>query len=262
MRIATWNVNSVRARLPVVTGWLADAKPDVAVFQEIKCEEAQFPRAAFEELGYHVVVVGQKSYNGVALLSREPPEDVVTALAGDPDDDHARYVAARIRGVRIAGLYLPNGNPVGTDKYPRKLAWMARLKDEMAQALADEDVAVWAGDYNVIPEDRDVYSPADWREDALFRLETRRAYRTMLNLGLTDAFRAVNGNVRAYTFWDYQAGRWPRDEGLRIDHALLSPKAADRLVGCRIERAPRAADKASDHTPLVVELAAAPRFLT
>lgn len=254
MRIATWNVNSVKARLPVVTDWLRAASPDVALFQEIKCETHAFPAAAFEDLGYHVAAVGQKSYNGVAFLSRQPAEVVLTRLPGEPEDEQARYIEADVGGVRIASLYLPNGNPVGSEKYPYKLRWMDRLIAR-ARALLDAEVPfVLGGDYNIIPEPRDVYDPVGWRDDALFRLDSRAKFRALVNLGLTDAYRALHDDARAYTFWDYQAGAWPRDLGLRIDHFLLSPQAADRLAGCIIDRGPRGAEKASDHTPLVLEL--------
>ncbi|MEA1675201.1 exodeoxyribonuclease III [Nitrospirillum sp. BR 11163] len=256
MRIATWNVNSVKARLGNVTEWLDSAKPDVVLFQEIKCETAAFPLLAFQDLGYHCAVVGQKAYNGVALLSREEPTDIITRLPGEPEDEQARYVEATVGGIRIASLYLPNGNPVGTEKYPYKLRWMDRLKAHASSLLAQEIPFVLGGDYNVIPEARDVYDPAAWITDALFRPETRAKFREITHLGLVEAFRAVHPDAeRAFTFWDYQAGAWPRDNGLRIDHFLLSPQAADRLVGCAIDKGPRGQEKASDHTPVVLELA-------
>ncbi|UEM05451.1 exodeoxyribonuclease III [Skermanella rosea] len=256
MKIATWNVNSVKARLPNVLAWLERASPDVVLFQEIKCETASFPKQEFEALGYCCAVVGQKSYNGVALLSKQPAEDVLDHLPGDAEDTQGRYVEATVAGVRIASLYLPNGNPVGTEKYPYKLRWMERLRRHAAELLKTEQPFVLGGDYNVIPAPEDVYDPQAWETDALFRPETRAQFRALLNLGLTEAFRAVHPDEsRAYTFWDYQAGRWPRDQGIRIDHFLLSPQAADRLVDCRIDRGPRGEEKASDHTPVVLELA-------
>jgi len=254
VKIATWNVNSAKARLPVVTDWLRAVSPDVALLQEIKCETDAFPRAVFEDLGYNVVAVGQKAYNGVALLSKQPAEDVLSRLPGEPEDEQARYVEATVAGVRIASLYLPNGNPVGTEKYDYKLRWMDRLIAHARTLLAREVPFVLGGDYNVIPEPRDVYNPAGWQEDALFRPESRRKFRELLNLGLTEAYRALHDDDKAYTFWDYQAGSWPRDLGLRIDHFLLSPQAADRLEECTIDRRPRGAEKASDHTPVVLEL--------
>jgi len=254
VKIATWNVNSAKARLPLITDWLRAASPDVVLFQEIKCETAAFPNAAFEELGYHVVAVGQKAYNGVALLSKAPAEDVLTRLPGEPEDEQARYVEATIGGVRIASLYLPNGNPVPGEKFAYKLRWMDRLNAHARDLLAREIPFVLGGDYNIIPEPRDVYDPVAFAGDALFQPESRTKFRALINLGLTEAYRALHDDDRAYTFWDYQAGAWPRDNGLRIDHFLLSPQAADRLAGCTIDRRPRGGEKASDHTPVVLEL--------
>lgn len=254
MKIATWNVNSAKARLPVVTDWLRAVSPDVALLQEIKCETEAFPCAVFEDLGYHVAAVGQKAYNGVALLSKQPAEIRLTRLPGGPEDEQARYVEADVGGLRVASLYLPNGNPVGTEKYDYKLRWVDRLIAHARTLLADEVPFVLGGDYNIIPEPRDVYDPVGWQEDALFRPESRRKFRELLNLGLTDAYRALHDDPHAYTFWDYQAGAWPRDLGLRIDHFLLSPQAADRLADCAIDRRPRGVEKASDHTPVVLEL--------
>lgn len=258
-RIATWNVNSVKARLPGVLAWLRSTEPDVVLLQETKCEADGFPRLEFEGLGYHVAVVGQKSYNGVALLARQPiTGDVLTRLPGEPEDDQARYIEATVGNLRIASLYLPNGNPVDSDKYPYKLRWMDRLRSHVQSLLADEQPFVLGGDYNVIPAPDDVYDPAGWADDALFRLESRRKFRAILHLGLTEAWRALHppvpGEPPAYTFWDYQAGCWPRDLGLRIDHFLLAPQTADRLEGCTIDRGPRSQDKASDHTPVVLDL--------
>lgn len=257
LKIATWNVNSVKARLPIVTGWIESARPDVLLLQELKCESVAFPAEAFAALGYEGAVVGQKAYNGVALLARRglALTDVITALPGDAEDIQARYVEATVAGLRVASLYLPNGNPVDSEKYPYKLRWIERLRAHAARLLAAGVPLVLGGDFNVIPEPEDVYAPAEWTEDALFRLDSRRAFRALLNLGLTDAFRALHpGQLRAWTFWDYQAGRWPRDQGVRIDHFLLSAQAADRLAACTIDRAPRGLEKASDHTPVVLEL--------
>ena len=259
LKIGTWNVNSVKARLPLVTGWLETARPDVLLLQELKCETAAFPAEAFAALGYEGAVVGQKAYNGVALLVRRglALSDVVTALPGDEGDLQARYVEATVAGVRVASLYLPNGNPVASEKYPYKLGWMERLRAHAAGLLATGMPLVLGGDFNIIPEPEDVFAPADWTEDALFRLESRRAFRALLHLGFTDAFRALHPDAaRAWTFWDYQAGCWPRDLGLRIDHFLLSPSAADRLAACTIDRGPRGLERASDHTPVVLELRA------
>ncbi|MGH6991044.1 MAG: exodeoxyribonuclease III [Stellaceae bacterium] len=254
MRIATWNVNSIKARLPLVLAWLGEARPDVVCLQEIKCLAADFPSLEIGGLGYRIEIVGQKAYNGVALLSKSPAREVITALPGDEDDHQARYVEATIDGVRIASLYLPNGNPVASDKFPYKLTWLERLRHHAAKLLKSEQPFVLAGDYNVIPEDIDVYDSAAWREDALFRPDSRAAYRRLLHLGLIDAFRALHAEPHRYSFWDYQAGRWQRDEGLRIDHLLLSPHAADRLEAADIDKGPRGKEKASDHTPAWCEL--------
>jgi exodeoxyribonuclease-3 len=257
MRIATWNVNSVNARLETVLAWFRDAQPDVACLQEIKCVDEKFPAEAFESLGYNVAVHGQKAYNGVAMLSKFPLEDVRKGLPDGDGDDHARYIEAVIaapKPVRVGGLYLPNGNPVGTEKFAYKLAWMDRLHRHAADLLTLEEPFVLCGDYNVIPEPEDCDNPPSWMGDALFQPESRAAFRGLKWLGLTDAHAAVGADPHAYTFWDYQAGAWPRNHGIRIDHALLSPQAADRLLSSEIHRDVRAMDKPSDHVPLVVTL--------
>ena len=257
MRIATWNVNSVNARLETVLRWFEEAKPDVACLQEIKCVDEKFPAEAFERLGYNVAVHGQKSYNGVALISKTPMEDVRRGLPGDPADAQARYIEAVISGpepVRVASIYLPNGNPVDTDKFSYKLAWLARLNAHAKELLLLEERFALLGDYNVIPERRDAEFPDNWTGDALFRTESRQAFRALKNLGLTEAYLQADGAAGAYTFWDYQAGAWQRNNGIRIDHALLSPQAADRLRGVSIHRDVRSWDKPSDHVPLVIEL--------
>ncbi len=253
--VATWNVNSVNARLPNVLAWLAEAKPDVALLQEIKCLDPAFPAEAVGDLGYNVAVHGQKSYNGVAILSRRPLEDVVRGLPGDPADEQARYLEATAGDLRVASIYLPNGNPIGTDKFAYKLAWMERLRAHAAALLELDEAVVLGGDYNVIPEPEDCHDPKAWTGDALFRPESRRAFRSLLHLGLTEAFRALHPEARgAYSFWDYQGAAFQLDHGIRIDHLLLSPLAADRLVACSIDKDPRRRPKASDHTPVVVEL--------
>ena len=262
MRIATWNVNSVNVRLETVVRWFEETQPDVACLQEIKCIDEKFPTEAFERLGYNVAVHGQKTYNGVAILSKRPLEDVRRGLPGedlleDGVDDHARYIEAVVSGpnpVRVASIYLPNGNPITGDKFPYKLRWMARLNAHARDLLAYEEPLALVGDYNVIPEPRDVAHPENWTQDALFRPETREAFRSLKWLGLTEAFMAVDGTPESYTFWDYQAGAWQRNNGIRIDHALLSPQAADKLIGCRIHRDVRGWDKPSDHVPFEVEL--------
>ena len=257
MRLATWNVNSVNARLETVVRWFEEARPDVACLQEIKCIDEKFPAEAFERLGYNVEVLGQKTYNGVALLSLTPLEDVRRGLPGDEADEQARYIEAVVSGprpVRVGCLYLPNGNPVNTEKFDYKLAWMGRLHRHAQDLLALEEPLALMGDYNVIPEPRDAESPEKWLDDALFQPRSREAFRALKWLGLSDAYLQADGAAGAYTFWDYQAGAWPRNHGIRIDHALLSPQAADRLRGCEIHRDVRGWDKPSDHVPLVIDL--------
>jgi exodeoxyribonuclease-3 len=257
VRIATWNVNSINARLETVLGWFEQAAPDIACLQEIKCVDEKFPTAEFERLGYNVFTHGQKSYNGVALVSKTPLEDVRKGLPGDDRDDHARFIEAVTSGpfpVRVASIYLPNGNPVATDKFAYKLSWMKRLTAHAKSLLALEERLVLAGDYNVIPEAADADDPASWAGDALFRPETRAAFRGLEWLGLTDAYMAADGAPGGYTFWDYQAGAWNRNHGIRIDHLLLSPQAADQLGEVVIHREVRAREKPSDHVPVVAEL--------
>jgi exodeoxyribonuclease III len=257
--IATWNVNSVRARLENVTAWLREVSPDIALLQEIKVENEKFPAEAFEDLGYNLAIHGQKTYNGVAILSKQPIHDVVRGLPGEDADDHARYIEAEIGGIRVASIYLPNGNPAGSaeepsEKYAYKLRWMARLKQQAERLLADDMPFALGGDYNVIPEARDAAHPSEWEKDALYLPPTKQAFRSLLNLGLTEAFRALNQERGQYSFWDYQAGAWQKDNGIRIDHFLLSPHLADRLARSWIDRKPRGEQKASDHTPVLIEL--------
>ena len=254
IKIATWNVNSIKARLEGVTRWLEQARPNVLLMQEIKCQTEAFPAEAFEALGYHAVAKGQKSYNGVAVLSDQPIEVALEALPGDKADEQARYLEVLTQGLRVASIYLPNGNPPDTEKYDYKLAWMERLGDHVAALLASEQAVVLGGDYNVIPDAVDCHDPSVWANDALYRLETRKRFRRILNLGLTEAYRALNPRSRAYSFWDYQGGAWDSDHGIRIDHFLLSAQAADRLASCSIDREPRGWKKASDHTPVVCEM--------
>lgn len=258
MRIATWNVNSVRQRLDHLVSWLKDTQPDVACLQEIKCMDDVFPREAIEALGYNVVTHGQKTFNGVALLSRLPFDETRSGLDGDPADVHARFLEGVVslkRGVlRVACLYLPNGNPTNTDKYPYKLKWMDRLSDYAAERLKTEEPFVLAGDFNVIPEPRDAYDPAVWMTDALFLPQTRERFQALLNLGLTDALRATTDQAGQYTFWDYQAGAFQKNNGIRIDHLLLSPQASDHLTSAGIDRHTRAWEKPSDHVPVWVDL--------
>ncbi len=258
MRIATWNVNSVRQRLGHLLDFLKEAGPDALCLQEIKCLDADFPRAEIEAAGWQVETHGQKGFNGVAILSRARLEDVRRGLPGDTGDEQARYLEGVLPlgsgVVRLASIYLPNGNPPNTEKYPYKLGWMQRLRDHAQGLLALEEPLVLAGDYNVIPEPRDARDPAAWVNDALFLPPTRTAFRDLLHLGLTEALRASTDAGGLYTFWDYQAGAWQRNNGIRIDHLLLSPQAADRLAGVSIAKHVRGWDKPSDHVPVMVEL--------
>ncbi|MGZ9097342.1 MAG: exodeoxyribonuclease III [Micavibrio sp.] len=253
MKIATWNVNSIKARLPHVQSWLEKNRPDVLMIQELKGEA--FPVEEFTALGYHCAYKGQKAYNGVATLSLHPVEMLSDQLPGDENDLQARYLETRINGIRFINAYMPNGNPVESEKYPYKLAWLARLKNRVAALRLTADPFLLAGDFNVIPEPEDCYDPRVWAGDALFLPQTRQAYRAILNLGLTDAFRVFHQGGNHYTFWDYQAGSWPANKGIRIDHILLSPLLADRLQACMIDPEPRGWDKASDHTPILAILA-------
>jgi exodeoxyribonuclease-3 len=259
MKIATWNINGVKARLEGAVAWLKETAPDIACFQEIKCTDEVFPAEAFEALGYNLAVHGQKGFNGVAILSKRPLDEVaVRGLPGDAADTHSRYieaVVAREGGVvRVGCLYLPNGNPIGTDKFAYKLAWMRRLHDRVQGLLELEEPLLLVGDFNVIPEPADAKNPQAWANDALFQPETRAAFRSLLNLGLTDAVRACHPEPGIYTFWDYQAGAWQKDHGIRIDHILMSPQAADRLQAAGIDKFTRSWEKPSDHVPVWVEL--------
>ena len=258
MRIATWNVNSVRQRLPHLLDYLGKASPDALCLQELKCADDAFPRSEVESAGYRCAVHGQKGFNGVAILTRAEPSEVRTGLPGDDTDVQSRYIEAVLPGeagpVRVASIYLPNGNPPDTDKYPYKLGFMDRLTRRAAELIATEECFVLAGDYNVIPDARDAYDASAWVGDALFLPDTRRRFRALLNLGLTEAVRATTDAAGVYSFWDYQAGAWQRDRGLRIDHLLLSPRAADRLRSAAIDKHVRAADKPSDHVPVRIDL--------
>ncbi|GAB4548684.1 MAG: exodeoxyribonuclease III [Ruegeria sp.] len=257
MKIASFNINGIKARADALLRWLDDAQPDVAVLQEIKSVDENFPREVFEERGYNVETHGQKSFNGVAILSKLPLEDVTRGLPGDDGDDQARWIEATIVGkkaLRVCGLYLPNGNPAPGPKFDYKLGWMERLHRRALELLKAEEPALMAGDYNVIPQAEDAKRPDAWREDALFRPESRAAFRKILNLGFTDAFRARTQGPGHYTFWDYQAGAWNRNDGIRIDHFLLTPQAADLLQDCRIDAEVRGHEKPSDHVPIWVDL--------
>lgn len=258
MKIASFNINGIKARLPALLQWLEETKPDVALLQELKSMDETFPRAPIEDLGYTLETHGQKSFNGVAILSKLPLEDVSRGLPGDDDDEQARYIEGTVIGdkgaVRVCGLYLPNGNPVPGPKYDYKLAWMKRLQARAKDLLASEEPFLMAGDYNIIPQPEDCWDTKPWEDDALFLPESRTEFRKLLNLGLTEAFRARNQAAMNYTFWDYQAGAWNKNNGIRIDHFLLSPACADMLVDCQIDRDCRGREKPSDHVPIWVEL--------
>lgn len=255
MKIATWNINGVRARIENLVAWLKESDPDIVCLQEIKCVDENFPRLEIESLGYHVETHGQKSFNGVAILSKASPDEVNRGLPGDDEDEQARFIEAvfSIDGgaLRVCSLYLPNGNPPDDPvKYPYKLKWMARLEAFAKERLALEEPLVLAGDYNVIPEPHDCHDPAVWAGDALFLPKTREAFRRIENLGFADALRASSDAVPVYTFWDYQAGAWQKNNGIRIDHLLVSPEAANRLRSVAVESHVRAWEKPSDHVPV------------
>ncbi len=256
MKVASYNLNGIRARLPRLLEWLEREKPDVACLQELKCADESLPIADIEAAGYGAVWHGQKGFNGVAVLVRGgTPQLRRTGLPGDPDDSHSRYIEAEVDGLIVASLYLPNGNPVGTDKFTYKLRWMERLREHAAELLAEERPVVLAGDWNVVPEDRDVFSPGATRHDAVMQPEAREEWRRLLHLGWTDALRALHPDEpKLYTFWDYTAGCWQRDAGFRLDHLLCSPEAAERLRGAGVDRWARGEEKASDHAPTWVEL--------
>ncbi len=257
MKITTFNVNGIRARLPRLIEWLDREKPDVVCLQELKCADDALPIVDIEAAGYGAVWHGQKGFNGVAILARgDTPMLRRTGLPGDPDDSHSRYIEAEAGEVIVASLYLPNGNPVGTEKFDYKLRWMDRLREHAAELLKVERPVVLAGDWNVVPEDRDVFSVKATQHDALLQPETRAAYRRIMHQGWTDALRALHPDEdKLYTFWDYTAGCWQRDAGFRIDHLLCSPEAVDRIRGAGVDKWARGEEKASDHAPTWVELA-------
>ena len=250
MKIATWNVNSIKARTAHAQRWLQRVDPDVLCLQELKGLE--FPHGEFDR--YKIKAVGQKAYNGVAILAKHDINIVLDKLPGDDGDEQARYLEADINGVRIVNIYLPNGNPYPGEKFDYKLRWMERLYQRTVDLRKNDVPFLITGDFNVIPEPRDCWDPKAWENDALFRIESRAAFRKLLNLGLTDAFRALNQNDEEYTFWDYQAGCWPQNKGIRIDHFLLSPPVTDKLASCVIDKEPRGEESPSDHTPVIVTL--------
>jgi exodeoxyribonuclease III len=258
MRIATWNINGVKARIDNLLHWLKESSPDVVCLQEIKTVDEGFPSLEVGSLGYNVAVHGQKGLHGVAILSKHPLEDVQRGLPAVVGDEQSRFITGVIStgngAVRIASAYMPNGNPIGTEKFAYKLAWLERLEDWTRDQLRHEETLIVAGDYNIIPEPLDARYPENWVTDALYTPEARAAFRRYAALGLTDAVRAVHGEGGIYTFWDYQAGAWQKNNGIRIDHMMLSPEAADRLVSAGVERHTRAWEKPSDHVPVWIEL--------
>lgn len=258
MKIATFNINGIKARAGALTDWLDEADPDIVLLQEIKSVAEGFPRELFEDRGYDIATHGQKSFNGVAILSKLPLEDVRCGLPGDDDDEQARWIEATVvgeRALRVCNLYLPNGNPAPGPKYDYKLAWMERLQARAADLLTAEEPALLAGDFNVIPQDEDAARPEAWHKDALALPQSRAAFRRIVNLGYTDALRARMQGPGHYTFWDYQAGAWRRNDGIRIDHILLTPQAADRLRDVQIDSDIRGREKPSDHVPVWIDLA-------
>jgi exodeoxyribonuclease III len=265
MKIATFNINGIKARAQALPAWLDTAQPDLVLLQEIKSVDEGFPRDLFEERGYNVETHGQKGFNGVAILSKLPLEDVRRGLPGDDSDEQARWIEATVIGeqaLRVCGLYLPNGNPVELidgkpvegGKYDYKLKWMERLYARAQELMASEEPALMAGDYNIIPQAEDAKRPDVWREDALFRPESRAAFQRIVNLGFTEAFRARTKGRGHYSFWDYQAGAWNKNDGIRIDHFLLTPQAADLLTECKIDSEIRGYEKPSDHVPVWIDL--------
>ena len=266
MRVATWNVNSIKQRVDAAVAWLTERKPDIVCLQETKSIDAAFPREPFESLGYNIAIHGQKGFNGVAILSRLPLEEVTPRLPGDDDDEQARFLEAVVstsQGVlRVASLYLPNGNPPDTDKYGYKIRWMDRLTAYARDRLELQEPFVLAGDFNVIPAACDARRPEVWTGDALFLPTTRTRFHGLINLGLTDAIRATSDEAGLFTFWDYQAGAWQKNDGIRIDHLVLSPQAADRLVATGIDKHVRALPKPSDHVPVWCDLALEPTGAT
>lgn len=257
MKIATWNINGIKARIENLEAWLKEAEPDIACLQEIKSQDESFPRERFEDMGYNVETHGQKGFNGVAIFSRLPFEEVNRRLPGDDEDEQARFIegvfSSPVGLLRVASLYLPNGNPVDSEKYPYKLGWMERLQRWTQDRLLLEEPFILAGDYNVIPQAEDCHDPDGWAGDALFRPETNEAFNKLVNLGLTEAIRSVDDSAESYTFWDYQAGAWQKNNGVRIDHLLMSPEAALHLQSAAIDKHTRGWEKPSDHVPVWIE---------
>jgi exodeoxyribonuclease-3 len=262
MRIATWNINSIKQRMAALTAWISESSPDIVCLQETKCVDSAFPREPLEALGYNIAMHGQKAFNGVAVLSKFPIDEATPRLPGEDSDAHARFMEAVIStqqgALRLASLYLPNGNPPGSDKYDYKIGWMDRLIQYAAERLPLEEPLVLAGDFNVIPTEADARNPARWTGDALFLPRTREKFRELCSLGLIDAVRAASEGPGPYTFWDYQAGAWQKNDGIRIDHVLVSAQAADRLSAVGIDKRVRSWEKPSDHVPVWIDLALEP----
>lgn len=258
MRIATWNINGIKARIEGLVHWLKESSPDIVCLQEIKCADEVFPSGPIEDLGYNIVVHGQKALHGVALISKHPIEDVQRGLPPVDGDAQPRFLSGLVAAdgniVRVVSAYMPNGNPIGTDKFEYKLAWLKRLEDWARAELLREEPLVIAGDFNIIAEPIDAKYPDNWVTDALYTPEARGAFRRLSALGLTDAVRAVDDSGGIYTFWDYQAGAWQKNNGIRIDHLMLSPEAADRLLQAGVDRHTRSWEKPSDHVPVWIEL--------
>ena len=257
MKIATFNINGIKARIETLSKWLAEAQPDVALLQEIKSVDEAFPKEHFEDMGYRVETHGQKSFNGVAILSKLPLEDISRGLPGDSEDEQARWIEATVMGkrpIRVCGLYLPNGNPTPGPKYDYKLAWMGRLYEHAKALLALEAPVLMGGDYNIIPQAQDAAQIDKWQTDALYLPQSRAAWRKIINMGYMDALRVCTQGEGQYSFWDYQAGAWQKNHGIRIDHFLLSPQCADVMIDCQIDSAVRGWDKPSDHVPVMLTL--------
>ncbi len=255
IKVASFNINGIKARLPRLLEWLQETRPSVTCLQEIKCQDENFPAEEFEKIGYKAIWHGQKGFNGVAILADgQEPVEIKRGLDGDPEDGQSRYLEADVFGMRVVCIYLPNGNPQPGPKFDYKLQWMDRLRQRMADIANEEMPALVIGDYNVVPEDKDIWSPKAMSDDALMQPESRDAFARLLNDGWTDALGTHNPRGGVWTYWDYQAGAWQRDHGFRIDHALLSPELADRLTACGVDKSHRGRDKASDHAPVWVQL--------
>jgi exodeoxyribonuclease-3 len=254
VKIATWNVNGLRARLPAVVDWLNTRKADVVCLQETKVSDEDFPLKEIEAFGYRVAMHGQKGFNGVAILSREPQAEVARGFPGDPIPEQARVIAATVSGIRVIGIYVPNGSEVGSDKYAIKLSWLDRFREAIAETLDPAQPILICGDFNVAPEDRDVYKPERWRGKVLCSDPERKRFRALLDWGLRDALRVLHEGGGIYTWWDYRLMAFPRDWGLRIDHALVSAPLVERLHEVTVDREERGRKKPSDHAPVIVEL--------